>query len=683
MTKKPIKRKRWLWNDTWEDAAERQIFGTLHGGVKEADMTDRGWEEIYKKTGERLKKGLKIILGAVAAILVTAVLFWGAFVYRTRYKVTTVTTNGSPDGSYELVLQAVGEAAWPFGPADGRLILRDKKSEVAKRNFTIYDDGAGIREDSWEVAWHDDCVEVVLSGDEQSDEWILLYFDGRIEQGVDDGKQQKDWTHGEVTSPEADVRTVQGKDSHADNSKLPEETGKAEDREDFGGFKEAEESSGGLPQPYGKYLEALCQIMAEHTDPFGREYFVDGNLDFGSNRFAILDVDRDGSQEMIVNFNTSNMAGMCEVVYGYDKESGKWKEKMTEWVNNTYYSNGFVKASASHNHGKDPEARGIWPYSFYQYDKVMDRYRLRYDVRSWDGQVNPEEFPVERDTDGDGVVYCILEDGQKMEDGNAMIVDKEQYDNWVEEMTPEWCRLDIVYHQMTEEAVESIRQAYGQTAVYAPLAKQGMRQSAEEPFTTDYLLYDMDHNGSLELITNVMRGTGRYSENHFYGLADENRFVELPLVKLCNGERRDWVSEFDLFTWTYDKAYQDKSGVIYYEGNDFTREGIYGGYDETGFYYLKDGIVYQDSIRTCSRFAHSEGEEEEVCYYTMPMGNEDEAQEITKEQYEKIRDAYVEEMTPVNVYQNWVSFSQDELEKGGYSEEEIRLKLFESFLGSR
>lgn len=628
-------------------------------------MKDKEWEEIYKKKEKKLKKGFKVILGVAAAILVTFVLLWGGFVYKTRYKITTVTKDDSPDGNYELVLQAVGEAVWPFGPAKGRVLLKENQTEASRVTITIYDDGSNIREDSWSVTWHPDCAEVILSGDEQEDERIMLYFDGRIERGgentgikANDGEQQEDRMYDELTGMEADAQTVQ---------------------EDF----QADRSEGKLPQPYSSYLEGLRQILAEHVDPLGREYSVDPDLDFSGNRFAILDVDQDGSPELVFNYNTSSMGGMCEVVYGYDEENGTWKEEMEEWVHNTYYSNGFVKVSDSHNHGKDPEEKGIWPYTLYQYDEVTDCYQLRYDVGSWDKQANPEDFPAGRDVDGDGVVYCILEDGQSMEDKDARIVDKDEYEKWAEDTLPEWCQLTISYHRMTEESVESIEKAYEQAAAYVPQVEDCMRQSAQEPFGWNYLLYDMNRDGSPELITNVNRGTGRYSENHFYGLTDQDRCEELPLVKLCNGAKRDWVSDFDLFAWDYDKAYQDEAGVIYYEGNDFTREGSYGGYDETGFYYLKDGVVYQDSIRTCSRLTDSEGGEEEVHYYTIPIEYEENEKEITKEQYERIRDSYVEEMTPVNIYQNWVGFSQEELEEGGCPADVIQLRLLESFLGSR
>lgn len=135
-----------------------------------------------------MKKIMKFILGFVAATFIIIVVLWGSFVYVSDYKITKVDTSVSPDETYELVLQAVGEADFPFGSASGRLILYEGKSKISKADFELFDDGGCIRSSIWEVTWYEDYVEVILSGDEQIDEQIILYFDGRKEV-----KQLTDW----------------------------------------------------------------------------------------------------------------------------------------------------------------------------------------------------------------------------------------------------------------------------------------------------------------------------------------------------------------------------------------------------------------------------------------------------------------------------------------------------------
>ena len=124
---------------------------------------------------------MKFVLGFVAAIFIIIAVFWGSLAYVSNYKITEADTSVSPDGTYELVLQAVGEADFPFGSASGRLVLYEGKSRISKADFELFDDGGCIRSSIWEVTWHEDSVEVILSGDEQFDEQIILYFDGKKE----------------------------------------------------------------------------------------------------------------------------------------------------------------------------------------------------------------------------------------------------------------------------------------------------------------------------------------------------------------------------------------------------------------------------------------------------------------------------------------------------------------------
>ena len=128
-----------------------------------------------------MKKIMKFILGFVAAVFIIIAVLWGSFVYVSDYKITEADTSVSPDGTHNLVLQAVGEADFPFGSASGRLVLYEGKSRISKADFELFDDGGCIRSGIWEVTWHEDYVEVIISGDEQLDEQIILYFDGKKE----------------------------------------------------------------------------------------------------------------------------------------------------------------------------------------------------------------------------------------------------------------------------------------------------------------------------------------------------------------------------------------------------------------------------------------------------------------------------------------------------------------------
>ncbi len=135
-----------------------------------------------------MNKLIKIAAGVIAVVFIIAIVFRGSIVYVSDYRITTIDTSVSPDGIYELVLQAVGEVDFSLGSATGRLVLNEGKNNISKTDFQLYDGGGNIRSSIWEVTWHEDHVEVILSGADQIEEQITLYFDGRKE-----AKQLTDW----------------------------------------------------------------------------------------------------------------------------------------------------------------------------------------------------------------------------------------------------------------------------------------------------------------------------------------------------------------------------------------------------------------------------------------------------------------------------------------------------------
>ena len=104
-----------------------------------------------------------------------------SFSYITNYKKITIDTSNSPDRKYELTLQAVGEPDWPFGSASGRLVLMEGKDKISQTDFELHNDGGSITSSCWKVTWYEDYVEVILSGEEQFDEQVILYFDGTVD----------------------------------------------------------------------------------------------------------------------------------------------------------------------------------------------------------------------------------------------------------------------------------------------------------------------------------------------------------------------------------------------------------------------------------------------------------------------------------------------------------------------
>lgn len=135
-----------------------------------------------------MRKTLKVILSILGGIPLMILIFWICILYTVNYKKTIRETSISPDGKHELLLQSVGEPDWPFGPARGQLVLKEGKKKVSETGFVLRDDGGIISESCWKVTWYEDYVEIILSGKEQLDEQIILYFDGtkEMQQLIDD-----------------------------------------------------------------------------------------------------------------------------------------------------------------------------------------------------------------------------------------------------------------------------------------------------------------------------------------------------------------------------------------------------------------------------------------------------------------------------------------------------------------
>lgn len=129
------------------------------------------------KTMKKFMKTLLYIMGLCIALIVV---FRFCISYETNYKKTNCDTSVSSDGIYELELWAIGEPKFPFGSASGRLVLKKEGKKIAKTDFELYNDGGSISSNCWKVTWYEDCVEVILSGEEQNDEQIVLYFEGTV-----------------------------------------------------------------------------------------------------------------------------------------------------------------------------------------------------------------------------------------------------------------------------------------------------------------------------------------------------------------------------------------------------------------------------------------------------------------------------------------------------------------------
>lgn len=149
---------------------------------------------------------LRGALFVLTILLVFPALCLAGLVYLFEFRATDVDTSLSPDQEYSLTLKAVGEPLF-FDSAPGRLILQHQGKTVSSVNFKIADDGGSITPDKWKVTWNPDCVSVILSGSEQMDHQIQMYYNGEIKQSLlltRFGEPYRTGRTGESPTPETD-----------------------------------------------------------------------------------------------------------------------------------------------------------------------------------------------------------------------------------------------------------------------------------------------------------------------------------------------------------------------------------------------------------------------------------------------------------------------------------------------
>lgn len=166
-------------------------------------------------------------------------------------------------------------------------------------------------------------------------------------------------------------------------------------------------------------------------------------------QFAIVDVDGDGEKELLVSVSNTYMAGMCELVYGYDAETDSVKLEAEAFPGVTYYS-GMMKVLSSHNQGHAGDV--LWPYSVMTYDPTEDSYKLAYYVDAWSRELSETDYegnpyPEDIDTDRDGYVYLITENDQQR------ILNRTDFEKWEAELFAGKEPLNIPWQKMTAENI--------------------------------------------------------------------------------------------------------------------------------------------------------------------------------------------------------------------------------------
>lgn len=130
-----------------------------------------------------MTKAGKIVLTIVSVVIVLIISAWlfvgalwtGAFNFMFPEEVATYH---SPNGEYSLVFEQMGDPAWPFGPADVRLTLKNHTGKIIERvSAQVFNDGGSASKDNIaSIAWNDDAVIIVLSACEMEDKEVSIAY---------------------------------------------------------------------------------------------------------------------------------------------------------------------------------------------------------------------------------------------------------------------------------------------------------------------------------------------------------------------------------------------------------------------------------------------------------------------------------------------------------------------------
>jgi hypothetical protein len=207
------------------------------------------------------------------------------------------------------------------------------------------------------------------------------------------------------------------------------------------------------------YAQAMSHIYYAAEEPLSGYDLSDPDYMISDDEFAVFDVDKDGTDELIFLHTATCMAGMVGYVYGVD-ENGELYEKLGSAPFMHFYSNGLITVDDSHNQGV---SGSFWPHSVCQYNAETGVYEWIYYVSAWDKEEFPEnyytneKFPDEADTSGSGFVYYIYE--TKPEDdgrGEPDPVDVTVYDEWYDTLFGSAKEEKPIFYNVTEDNIQSV-----------------------------------------------------------------------------------------------------------------------------------------------------------------------------------------------------------------------------------
>lgn len=148
-----------------------------------------------------MKKIFKLLL-----VIILIFVIFALAIYETN-KPRTISNVKSNDNKYSLEFIET-ESPFFFSASQVRIILRNEDKETYEINSEIYNDGKYLDESNWSVNWQTNYVDVILKGEEQSDEVITIYYiERKYKKSIENNSRNAD--NDEIIQSEDNIETPQ------------------------------------------------------------------------------------------------------------------------------------------------------------------------------------------------------------------------------------------------------------------------------------------------------------------------------------------------------------------------------------------------------------------------------------------------------------------------------------------
>lgn len=204
---------------------------------------------------------------------------------------------------------------------------------------------------------------------------------------------------------------------------------------------------------YMVFAGALWNLVLYNTLPDGNiANDLDGKIDGMWDKFAICDINQDGTDELLIKIGSGSVAAQGQYIYQMNSDNTGLDMLYSFFTDAVYYDTGFIKENWSHNQGL---SENFWPYSILQWETDGCREVAGADAwekMAWETDFSGNPFPDDVDADGNGIVYFI--GGENGIDYDNPVDDAE-YNAFVKKYFGTGNEIYVPWRDLTEENIET------------------------------------------------------------------------------------------------------------------------------------------------------------------------------------------------------------------------------------